>query len=599
MTSGADKNSSTFLHVDASLSAQRWVHRLDSVGENRALAIAQTHGLPDIVARVLAGRGVTSEGTIEFLAPTIRSLMPDPSSLRDMDIAAERIVSAISNGERVAIFGDYDVDGAASSALLKRFLDHFGTVCEIYIPDRIFEGYGPNPDAIDQLIDRGARLIVTVDCGSTSREALEHAAARGVDVVVLDHHQLGSDLPTCVALVNPNREDDLSGQGHLCAAGVVFLALVAILRLLRGQGDSRTGTLDLMSMLDIVALATVCDVVPLKALNRAYVVRGLQVARQLANRGLSALMRVAGVDGPLTPFHFGYLIGPRINAGGRIGDAALGSRLLTLDDDAEAQAIAETLNRLNQERQALEKQILAAAEAEALAEIGGGEGPAVVVTAGEGWHAGIVGIIAARLKEKLHRPAFAIALDPSGKGTGSGRSISGFDMGRMVREAVEAGLAVKGGGHAMAAGLTVERGQLGALRAFFEDHAAGTVRQLTANRALKIDGALAASGATLELMDQLDTAGPYGAAHPQPILAMPAHRLIDARIVGQDHVRLQLADTTGAKLSAIAFRAAGTTMGSALLDGRGRQFHFAGTLSVDHWQGNRRIQMRVLDASNT
>ena len=598
MTSGVAKNFSTFLDVDASLSAQRWVHRLDAAGENRALAIAQTHGLTDIVARVLAGRGVTSEGTEEFLAPTIRTLMPDPSSLRDMDIATARIASAISNRERVAIFGDYDVDGAASSALLKRFLDHFGTVCEIYIPDRIFEGYGPNPDAIDQLIERGARLIVTVDCGSTSREALEHAAARGVDVVVLDHHQLGSDLPTCVALVNPNREDDLSGQGHLCAAGVVFLALVAILRSLRGQGDSRASTLDLMSMLDIVALATVCDVVPLKELNRAYVVRGLQVARQMANRGLAALMRVAGVDGPLTPFHFGYLIGPRINAGGRIGDAALGSRLLTIDDDAEAQAIAENLNRLNQERQALEKQILAAAEAEALAEIGGGEGPAVVVTAGEGWHAGIVGIIAARLKEKLHRPAFAIALDPSGKGTGSGRSISGFDMGRMVREAVDAGLAIKGGGHAMAAGLTVERSQLGSLRAFFEDHAAGTVRQLTENRALKIDGALAASGATLELMDQLDTAGPYGAAHPQPILAMPAHRLIDARIVGQDHVRLQLADTTGAKLSAIAFRAAGTAMGSALLDGRRRRFHFAGTLSVDHWQGNRRIQMRVLDAAN-
>ncbi len=598
MTSGVQKNSSTFLDVDASLSAQRWVHRLDAAGENRALAIAQTHGLPDIVARVLAGRGVTSEGTKEFLAPTIRTLMPDPSSLRDMDIAAARIVSAISKGERVAIFGDYDVDGAASSALLKRFLDHFGTACEVYIPDRIFEGYGPNPDAIDQLIDRGARLIVTVDCGSTSREALQHAAARGVDVVVLDHHQLGADLPPCVALVNPNREDDLSGQGHLCAAGVVFLALVAVLRSLRGQGDSRTGTLDLMSMLDIVALATVCDVVPLKELNRAYVVRGLQVARQMANRGLSALMRVAGVDGPLTPFHFGYLIGPRINAGGRIGDAALGSRLLTLDDDAEAQAIAETLNRLNQERQALEKQILAAAEAEALAEIGDGEGPAVVVTAGEGWHAGIVGIIAARLKEKLHRPAFAIALDRSGKGTGSGRSISGFDMGRMVREAVEAELAIKGGGHAMAAGLTVERSQLGALRAFFEDHAAGTVRQLTANRALKIDGALAASGATLELMDQLDTAGPYGAAHPQPILAMPGHRLIDARVVGQDHVRLQLADATGAKMSAIAFRASGTPMGSALLDGRGRRFHFAGTLSVDHWQGNRRIQMRVLDAAH-
>ena len=597
MTAAAERELPTFLDVEASLSGQRWVHRLDAAGQNRALAIAQAHGLPDIVSRVLAGRGVSAENTADFLAPTIKMLMPDPSTLRDMDVAADRIAAAINGGERVAIFGDYDVDGAASSALLKRFLDHFKIFSEIYIPDRIFEGYGPNPAAIDQLIDRGARLIVTVDCGSTSREALEHAAGRGIDVVVLDHHQVGPDRPPCKALVNPNREDDLSGQGHLCAAGVVFLTLVAVSRSLRGRGDNRAGSVGLMNMLDIVALATVCDVVPLKGLNRAYVVRGLQVARQMGNRGLAALMRVAGVDGPLATFHLGYMIGPRINAGGRVGDTALGSRLLTLDDDAEAQKIAETLNRLNQERQALEKQMLVAAEAEALAEIGSGEGLSVLVTAAEGWHAGIVGIVAARLKEKLHRPAFAIALDPSGDGTGSGRSIAGFDMGRMVRQAVDAGLAVKGGGHAMAAGLTVERGRLGALRTFFEDHAADTVRRLTENRSLKIDGALAASGATLELMDQLDTAGPYGSGHPQPILALPEHRLIDARVVGQDHVKLQLADALGARLAAIAFRAAGTATGSALLDGRGRRFHLAGTVSVDHWQGNKRVQMRVVDAA--
>lgn len=588
----------TFLNVDTSLSGQRWVHRLDQAGLNRALAIAQSGTMSDLVARVLAGRGVGLEETATFLTPTLKDLMPDPSTLRDMDKAATRLAEAIEQKQKVAVFGDYDVDGAASSALMARFLDAFGIDCEIYIPDRIFEGYGPNPGAMDQLIDGGAQLIVTVDCGSSSGAALAQAASRNIDVIVLDHHQVGHDLPDCTALVNPNREDDFSHQGHLCAAGVVFLALVAVLRLMRQKGDPRGSSVDLMGMLDLVALATVCDVVPLKGLNRAYVVKGLIVARQMANTGLAALMKVAGVDGPLSPYHLGFLIGPRINAGGRIGDAALGSRLLTLNDEAQAREIAETLNRLNQERQALEKDVLEAAEAEALAEQGGGEGPSVVVTAGEGWHPGIVGIIAARLKEKFKRPAFAIALDPSGHGTGSGRSISGFDMGRMVRDAVDAGLLTKGGGHAMAAGLSVEREKLGAMRAFFEDQAGETVRKLAMNRSLKIDGALAARGATLELMEQIDSAGPYGAGHAQPVFGLPEHQLLDARVVGRDHVRMRLADSTGGKIDAIAFRTAETEMGAALLAGRGRSFHFAGTLSVNHWQGRQRVQLRVVDAAN-
>ncbi|MEX3009177.1 single-stranded-DNA-specific exonuclease RecJ [Hoeflea sp. TYP-13] len=586
-----------FLDVETSLSQQRWVQRLDPAGLNRALAIAQSLGVSDLVSRVLAGRGVTAEDAEIFLDPTLRDLMPDPTSLQDMDAAAARLADAIAAQQRVAVFGDYDVDGAASSSLVKRFLDHFGIECEIYIPDRVFEGYGPNPAAMDALIDNGAGLILTVDCGSTSHAALEHARGRGIDVVVVDHHQIGDDHPPCVALVNPNREDDLSGQGHLCAAGLVFLLLVATLRELRKRGDSRAGSLDLMAMLDLVALATVCDVVPLKGLNRAYVVKGLLAVRHMGNPGLAALMKVAGVDGPVSPYHLGYLIGPRINAGGRIGDAALGSRLLTLSDSAQAQEIAETLNRLNGERQALERTMLAEAEAEALAEFGTGEGPAVVVTAGEGWHPGIVGIVAARLKEKFRRPAFAIAMDPSGKGTGSGRSISGFDMGHMVRDAVTAGLATKGGGHAMAAGLSVERAQLGALRAYFEECAAPLVGALRANQSLKIDGALAASGATLELMGQIERAGPYGAGHPQPVLALPDHQLTDARIVGADHVKLRLADATGSQVDAIAFRAAETALGAALLDGRGQRFHFAGTLSVNHWQGRQRVQVRVMDAA--
>ena len=586
-----------FLGVERSVSGNRWVSRLDQAGQNRALAIAQTHGLPELIARVLAGRGVGQDEAMAFLDPTIRGLMPDPHLLTDCEKAARRLLLAISKGETVLIFGDYDVDGAASSALLYRFLTHFGAPASIYIPDRIFEGYGPNPTAIGQLIDNGATLIVTVDCGSTSFESLEVAKARGIDVVVIDHHQVAHELPPCHALVNPNREDDLSGQGHLCAAGVVFMVLVAALRLLREAGDSRVRSIDLLAWLDIVALATVCDVVPLKGLNRAYVVKGLIAARHQGNLGLAALFRKAGLNGPVTPYHFGFLIGPRINAGGRIGDAALGARLLTLADGGEADTIAAKLDELNRERQAMEAAMLQEAEAEALAEYGNGDGASVIITARENWHPGIVGLIASRLKDKFRRPAFAIAFDPMGKGTGSGRSINGFDMGRMVRAAVDAGLLVKGGGHAMAAGLTVERSNLGKLRAFFTEKAEKQVAGLVANETLKIDGALGASGATVELIDRLETAGPYGSGHPQPVFALPSHRLRDSRLVGQSHIKITLEAQDGGRVDGIAFRAAETPLGELLMSSRGAQIHVAGTLGADHWQGSRRVQLRVTDAA--
>ncbi|MFC5755497.1 single-stranded-DNA-specific exonuclease RecJ [Rhizobium sp. GCM10022189] len=586
-----------FLGVERSVLDNRWVSRLDQAGQNRALAMSQMHGLPDLIARVLAGRGVTVDEAVEFLDPTIRSLMPDPYRLTDCEKAARRLAEAIRKGEPVAIFGDYDVDGAASSALMYRFLTHFGVKAHIYIPDRIFEGYGPNPTAINQLIDNGARLIVTVDCGSTSHEALAAAADRNIDVVVIDHHQVTHELPPCHSLVNPNREDDLSGLGHLCAAGVVFMVLVATLRLLREAGDKRILAIDLLQWLDIVALATVCDVVPLKGLNRAYVVKGLVAARHQSNAGLAALFRKAGLAGPVTPYHFGFLIGPRINAGGRIGDAALGSRLLTLDDPVEAEAIAQRLDELNRERQAMEAAMLQEAEAEAFAEYGDGEGASVIVTAHEKWHPGIVGLIAARLKERFKRPAFAIAFDPSGRGTGSGRSINGFDMGRMVRAAVDEGLLVKGGGHAMAAGLTVERGKLGLLRAFFTEKAQKTVSALVANETLKIDGAIAASGATIDLIDRLETAGPYGSGHSQPVFAVPAHRVRDSRLVGERHVKVTLEAMDGARLDGIAFRAAETPLGNLLLNSRGANLHVAGSLGAEHYQGSRRIQLRISDAA--
>jgi single-stranded-DNA-specific exonuclease len=597
MAEAVDPVERAFLGVERSISGQRWVSRLDQAGLNRALAMSQHHGMPELIARVLAGRGVAVDDALAFLDPTIRGLMPDPYALTDCEKAANRIALAIERHEHIAIFGDYDVDGASSAALLHRFLWHFGIDATIYIPDRIFEGYGPNPAAINQLINDGARLVITVDCGSTSHEALAVARSRDIDVVVIDHHQVTHELPVCHALVNPNREDDLSGQGHLCAAGVVFLVLVALQRLMRERGDPRVASLDLLSLLDLVALATVCDVVPLRGLNRAYVVKGLIAARHMQNPGLAALFAKAGIGGPVTPYHLGFLVGPRINAGGRIGDAGLGSRLLTLDEPMKAEAIAVRLDELNRERQAMEAEMLAEAEAEALAEYGTGEDASVIVTARDRWHPGIVGLIAARLKEKFNRPAFAIAFDPSGKGTGSGRSINGFDMGRMVRAAVDSGLLVKGGGHAMAAGLTVERENLGRLRAFFEETARDTVATLTANRVLKIDGALGASGANFDLADQLESAGPYGSGHSQPIFALPMHRITDSRFIGTNHIKVMMEGPDGGRLEGMAFRAAETDLGRLLLSSRGDQIHVAGCLSAEFWQGTKRIQFRIQDAA--
>jgi single-stranded-DNA-specific exonuclease len=597
MTEPVDTVPRAFLGVERSVSDQRWVSRLDQAGQNRALAMAQLHGMPELIARVLAGRGVAVDEALEFLDPTIRNLMPDPHTLTDCELAANRLAAAIEKNEKIAIFGDYDVDGASSAALMYRFLNHFGLEPEIYIPDRIFEGYGPNPAAMQQLAANGATLIVTVDCGSTSHESLLAAKQAGTDVVVIDHHQVGETLPPCVALVNPNRQDDLSGQGHLCAAGVVFLVLVATLRVMKDKKDRRAFTLDLLSFLDIVALATVCDVVPLKGLNRAYVVKGLVAARHMNNAGLAALFKIAGLGGPVTPYHFGFLIGPRINAGGRIGDAALGSRLLTIDDPSGAEVIAAKLDELNRERQSMETVMLAEAEAEALAEYGDGSGAGVIVTARQNWHPGIVGLLASRLKDRFRRPAFAIAFDANGKGTGSGRSINGFDLGRMVRAAVDNGLLVKGGGHAMAAGLTVERSALGKLRTFFEESASKAIASLVENSALKIDGAIGASGATLDLIDRLEAAGPYGSGHSQPIFAIPAHRLKDARTVGANHVKITLEALDGSRLDGIAFRAADAPLGQLLLNGRGRSVHVAGTLGAEQWQGQRRVQIRVLDAA--
>jgi single-stranded-DNA-specific exonuclease len=585
----------TFLSVERSITGQRWVERLDARQVNVALAISQHHGISDIVARILAGRGVGIDEAPGFLTPTIKALMPDPRTLTDMERAAARLADAVVRREKVAIFGDYDVDGACSAALMFRFLEHFDLAAEIYIPDRVFEGYGPNPAAMEQLASR-VSLIVAVDCGTNSAAAIAAGRAAGADVLVLDHHQVSGELPADTPVVNPNREDDLSGLGYLCAAGVVFMTLVETARMLRERGGFAQP--DLMSMLDLVALATVCDVVPLTGLNRAFVVSGLKVARQFDNKGLEALAKVARIGEPLNPFHFGFLIGPRINAGGRIGDAALGARLLTLHDINEAEAIALELDRLNAERQAMEKLMLEQAEAEVAAELADGAGPAIILTANDKWHPGIVGLLAARLKERAQRPAFAVAFNPSGLGTGSGRSIAGFDLGRLVRKAHEAGLIVKGGGHAMAAGITVERAKLGDLRAFFEREASEQVGKLREPSTLEIDGAIAASGATLDLMEEMERAGPYGSGHPAPVIVLPNHRLNFAKTVGTGgHIKMSFSLMDKVALDAILFRGEGTAFGEFLFSNIGERMHVAGNLSVNHFNGRKTVQMRVIDAA--
>ncbi len=589
-----------FLGVEQSATGQVWRDRLDERGSLRALSIIQRHGLPEILARVIAGRGVEPDEVETFLDPTIRRLMPDPSSLTAMDAAARRIADAVERREPIAIFGDYDVDGATSSAVLTLFLRMAGLDPLIYIPDRIFEGYGPNVQAIRGLAERGTRLLVTVDCGTTSHEPLAEAQKLGMDVIVIDHHQADEQLPPAVAVVNPNRLDDLSRLGHLAAVGVTFLVLVAVNRELRTRGfwTGARPEPDLLDLTHLAALGTVADVVPLKGLNRAFVAKGLIAMRRREHAGLTALMDVARLAGPPEPWHLGFMLAPRINAGGRIGRADLGAQLLMLEDPVEAARIAAELDRLNRERQAIEQQTLAEADAEAIATLGIEEKGAVVVTAAAGWHPGVVGLVAARLKERFGRPAFAIALEPGDTGTGSGRSITGVDLGRAVRHAVAEGLLIKGGGHAMAAGITLKRGALAAFRAYIEEALSAAVESARREHALLIDGAVSAAAANLELCATIDRAGPFGAGNPEPIIALPGHTVAYADPVGQAHVRVRLRAGDGAGINAIAFRAAGQKLGEALIKSRGQSVHVAGCLTVDRWQGEPRVQLRNLDVAS-
>jgi single-stranded-DNA-specific exonuclease len=586
-----------FLNVERSLTGRPWRARLDAQGEARALAISQIAGQDELMSRVLAGRGVEIDAVERHLDPTLRDLMPDPFTIRDMEAATDRLRLAVERRERVAIFGDYDVDGACSAALLSEYLTACGCETRIHIPDRVTEGYGPNVEAMAAFKAAGATLVVTVDCGAVSFEPFAQARRLGLDVVTFDHHQAAERLPEAVAIVDPNRQDDLSGLGYLCAAGVVYMGLVALNRALRDSGFFGGGkTPNLIAALDIVALATVADVVPLVGLNRAFVLRGLMVMRRRERPGLSALFDVAGADGPPRAYHLGYLIGPRINAGGRIGDAALGARLLTTRDDMQAREIAAELDRLNRARQQIEIATLAEAEAEALLSLGLEERGACVVVAGEGWAPGIVGLIAARLKERFERPAFALALNGA-EATGSGRSIAGVDLGRVVRAALDAGLIVKGGGHAMAAGLTLPRAGLGDLRAYLEETLNVPVATARENAGLTIDAALAAAAATPALLHSIEAAGPFGAGNPEPTFALPRHRLTELFPVGTDHLRLKAVAADGQAIEGIAFRSVGKPLGEGLRRAKGALTHLAGTLSINRYGGRERVQLRVMDVA--
>jgi single-stranded-DNA-specific exonuclease len=593
----------TFLGVRASARGFHWRERLRPELRSVATAIGQHHGLPELMGRILAARGIGLDAVPGFLDPTLKSLMPNPSALRDMDKAASRLADAIEAKQRIAIFGDYDVDGACSSALLNRFLSHHDVPSRIYIPDRLFEGYGPNVGAIEALVTEGAKLIVTVDCGTTSFEPLAAARKLGADVLVVDHHQADERLPDVEAIVNPNRQDDISGQGMLCAAGVVFLVLVATTRELRRRGFySAAREPDLLALLDLVALATVADVVPLIGLNRAYVKKGLAVMRARENVGLTALADAAGLTTPPTPYHLGFILGPRINAGGRIGNAALGATLLSTTNPVEAQKIAELLNRLNKERKDIETIMLEEALAIADRQMTDDPSRTMIVVASETWHKGIVGLVASRLVERFRRPACVIAWEAeasrSHEGTGSLRSIPGVDLGSAVRAAVAAGLLIKGGGHAMAAGLTVGRQNLAALEMHFLTQLG--IATATANEAagLDIDAALVASGATVELMDLIERVSPFGQGNPEARFVLPAHRVKFAKIVGDAHARVMLEGGDGARLDAIAFRAAGQPLGDLLMSAGGMPLHVAGHLRRDTWGGRDRVELQIEDAAD-
>ncbi len=551
----------------------------------------------DIVTQLLLSRGVAPGDIERHRAPTLRAFLPDPSCFADMDIAADRLAQAVIAGETITIYGDYDVDGATSAALLVRALRMLGAEAGFYIPDRLLEGYGPSGEALVALGRKGSSLIVTVDCGAMAHEALRQAHEAGIDVVVVDHHKCHAELPRAVALVNPNRLDECdeaAAHGHLAAVGVAFLLAIALVRTLRAQGFfANRAEPDLISLLDLVALGTVADVAALHGLNRAFVAQGLKVMARRGNTGMAALIDASRLARSPQCSDLGFALGPRINAGGRVGEATLGVRLLTTEDPDEARAIAAQLSALNDERRAVEAAVQEAAEAQLSAQ----HNRSVVLVSGAGWHAGVIGIVAGRIKEKTGKPALVVALDGA-QGKGSGRSIAGVDLGAAIIAARQEGLLMAGGGHAMAAGLTVAAGGIEALHDWLEDRLAGDVARASASQETLLDLGLAPGGLTAELVASLDSAGPYGVGWPGPRVAVGPVRLVGVDIVGTDHLRVIAAGEDGKSFKAIAFRAAESPLGQTLLHGaRGRRLWLAGRAKIDDWGSVPKVELHLEDAA--
>lgn len=550
--------------------------------------LQQKHQIPEIIARLLAQRQVHPDHAESFLNPKLKDLMPDPFHLKDMDLAVTRVIKAIQAKEPIVIFGDYDVDGATSTALLKRFFDALSTPNDFYIPNRLTEGYGLTQGALQSLYNKGYRLVITVDCGTTSYEALNWAKEHHMDVIILDHHTSEKTLPPAFALVNPNRYDEASPYTYLCAAGLTFLFLTALKSRLQETFPSLP---DLRGFLDLVALGTVCDVVPLIGLNRAYVSQGLKVISKQTNTGLKALFKSAAINEKASAYHLGFILGPRINAGGRIGESDLGAKLLSTDDPLLAEKISQRLEALNSERQTLEAIMLE--DACKQVEEKGLHNQSVICVASDKWHMGIVGIIAGRLKDLYHRPCFAIAIDDQGIGKGSGRSIPGVDLGRLAHEACAEGLLINGGGHPMAAGITASKDRIEDFKEFLKTHIPKTDTLPT----LPIHGALAISGVSLELIDLLDQLSPFGQENPSPNFVLTNVRVSYSNVVGSGHIRCILESENGHRLPAIAFREAETPLGQHLLSNeKNRPFHVVGTLKSNHWQGQSNPQFLIKDA---
>lgn len=580
------------LGITRSIAGQPWHWRrasADMASENLAP--------DDLVTQLLLARGVPRDDLERQRTPTLRGFMPDPALFRDMDAAAERLADAVEAKEAITIFGDYDVDGATSAALLVRLLRDLGVPVGAYIPDRLMEGYGPSGAALVKIGEAGSRLVVTVDCGAQAFDAIAEANAAGVETIIVDHHQCATTLPAAFAVVNPNRLDEApeaAAHGNLAAVGVAFLLGAALLRVLRGRGHfANRAEPALIELLDLVALGTVADVARLTGFNRALVTQGLKIMGRRGNIGLAALMDAARLTKAPTATDMGFALGPRINAGGRVGKSDLGVRLLTTADPQEAAEISQELNRLNEERRAIEAAVLD----QAMAMSERAANAPVAIVAGAGWHPGVIGIVAGRLKEKLRRPAIVIALDDGGIGKGSGRSISGVDLGAAILAAKESGLLVAGGGHAMAAGLTVEADRLDALGAFLNERLAADVERASGDRSLLIDAVLAPRGISPLWCEAIESAGPYGAGWPAPRVATGPVRIVESGIVGTDHVRLIVAGDDGGRFKAIAFRAAETELGQALLHARGRKLWLAGRAKRDDWGSRPAAELHLEDAA--